>query len=96
MDEFKINWSKEELEDLILEVELLNKPEFAGKCFKCEQQCPCVVRYAFEYAIRMACPQCCLDQKTIVEQKLSVSPYHRKSYLKEMERLRLLKASRLP
>lgn len=89
MIDYKINWTKQELEDLIVDVELLQKKEFAGKCQICMHKCPCVVRTDAGERIKMACPQCALNQILDFEEKLVFQ--RKKNYQHELVRREKLK-----
>jgi hypothetical protein len=67
VEDLKINWSKEELLDIIAEAEILGKTDFAGKCKICTEMNPVIIRYRFDVGIVTCCPQCALDHQEVKE-----------------------------
>ena len=61
MHDLKINWTQEELVDLITDSELLGLRDFAGKCRICSEDRPVIIRYRATTGIITCCPECALD-----------------------------------
>lgn len=82
MDDLKLNWTQEELVELITESCLLGKTDFAGKCKVCAEDRPVIIRYRGDIGIITCCPECALDlaetrQFELDEQKRQREEAHR-------------------
>lgn len=59
--DLKTHWTQEELVELIAEIELLGKTDFAGTCRTCKSYSPALIRCVAKSGLTTACPQCHLD-----------------------------------